>query len=118
MDLHDAGFMIITTGKVRILNYFIALVFLFYLNATRNQVNTRISHLLSHAFLCVYYGSFSYRIVSDKMMLFAEWFFIPIYLGDLCLFCVYSISADYVCHLIVSFRNANQKQSGETNPYQ
>ena len=88
--------MIITTGKVRILNYFIALVFLSYLNATGNQPNTRISHLLSHAFLCVYYGSLSYRIVSDKITLFAEWLFISIYLGDLCLFCVYSISADYV----------------------
>lgn len=87
--------MIITTGKVRILNYFIALVFLSYLNVTRNQLNTRISHLLSHAFLCVYYGSLSYRIVSE-ITLFAEWLFISIYLGDLCLFCVYSISADYV----------------------
>ena len=88
MDLHDAGFMIITTGKVRILNYFSALVFLSYLSATRNQLNTRISHLLSHAFLCVYYGSFSYWIVSDKITLFAEWFFSELFRKSLFVLCL------------------------------
>ena len=111
MELYDAGFMIITTGKVRILNYFIAFVFLSYLNATRNQPSTPSSRPSPRISMSLLRNLLIQDRFRQNNTFGCEWFFIPIYSGDLYLFSVYSISADYVCLLIVSFSlNANQKQ--------